>query len=135
MTDQTAADLFGATTIRPPLDPELAPVEEARGAVFPALTDETLPEIRRQISEGSPGLDSEALTAGGRVRVEERQVPGPEGAPDITVLILSPAEDRGPKGGILSLHGGGMITGGRRDHVSHLLPHVIDGSAVVVSVE
>ncbi|WP_020139689.1 hypothetical protein [Streptomyces sp. 351MFTsu5.1] len=46
MTDQTTADFFGATTIRPPLDPELAPVEEARGAVFPALTDETLQEIR-----------------------------------------------------------------------------------------
>jgi len=97
-TDQTAADSFGATTIRPPLDPELAPVEEARSAVFPALSDETLPEIRRQIAEGSPGLDSEALTAGGRVRVEERQAPGPEGAPDITLLILSLVEDRGPKG-------------------------------------
>ncbi|GAA1556053.1 hypothetical protein GCM10009804_11130 [Kribbella hippodromi] len=35
------------------------------------------------------------------------------------MLILSPAEDRGPKGGILSLHGGGMIMGGRGDHVSH----------------
>ncbi|MFE2217020.1 alpha/beta hydrolase [Streptomyces canus] len=53
----------------------------------------------------------------------------------MTLLILSPVEDRGPKGGILSLNGGGMIMGGRRDHVSHLLPHVIDGSAVVVSVE
>ncbi|WP_194238602.1 hypothetical protein [Streptomyces spongiae] len=94
MTDQAAADLFGATTVRPSLDPELAPVEEARGAVFPALSDETLREIRRQIAQGSPGLDSEALTAGGRVRVEERQVPGSEGEPDITVLILSPVEDR-----------------------------------------
>ncbi|MET7685052.1 hypothetical protein [Streptomyces sp. NPDC005423] len=122
MADQTAADFFGATTIRPPLDPELAPVEEARGAVFPALSDETLPEIRGQIAAGSPALDSEALTAGGNVRVETRQVPGPEGAPDITLLILSPVEDRGHKGGILSLHGGGMIMGGGRDHVSHLLP-------------
>ncbi|MFJ9180603.1 hypothetical protein [Streptomyces sp. NPDC102360] len=48
MADQTAAGIFGATTIRPPLDPELAPVEEARGAVFPALTDEAL----REISDG-----------------------------------------------------------------------------------
>ena len=57
MADQTAADIFGATTIRPPLDPELAPVEEARGAVFPALSDAILAEIRRQIAAGSPGLD------------------------------------------------------------------------------
>ncbi len=99
MTDQTAANFFGALTTRPPLDPELAPVEAVRGTVFPALSDETLPEIRRQIAAGSPGLDSEALTAGGRVRMEELQVPGPEGAPDITLLILGPVEDRGPKGG------------------------------------
>lgn len=112
MTDRTAADLFGALTIRSPLDPELAPVEEVRGAIFPALSDEALPELRWQIAAGSPALDSEALTAGGRVRVEERRVPGPEGAPDITVLILSPVEDRGLRGGILSLHGGGMIMGG-----------------------
>ncbi|WP_328413169.1 alpha/beta hydrolase [Streptomyces violaceus] len=80
-------------------------------------------------------MEPEDLTAGGRVRVEERQVPGPDGAPDITVLILSPVEDRGPKGGIVHIHGGGMVMGGRRDHVTRLLPHVIDGSAVVVSVE
>lgn len=59
MADQTAADDFGAVRTRPPLDPELAPAEVARGAVFPALSDETLPEIRRQIAQGSPGLDSE----------------------------------------------------------------------------
>lgn len=135
MTDQAAADLLGALTTRPPLDPELAPAEAVRGAAFPAMTDEILREIRGMIAAASPELDSEALTADGRVRVEERQVSGPEGAPDITVLILSPVEDRGPKGGILNLHGGGMIMGGRRDHVSHLLPHVIDGSAVIVSVE
>ncbi|WP_425276472.1 hypothetical protein [Streptomyces swartbergensis] len=98
MTDQTAADFLGALTTRPPLDPELAPVEEALGAAFPPVSDETLPEIRRQVTEGLPGMEPEDLTAGGRVRVEERQVPGPEGAPDITLLILSPFEDRGPKG-------------------------------------
>ncbi|MER7837428.1 alpha/beta hydrolase fold domain-containing protein [Streptomyces sp. NPDC096040] len=135
MTDQTAADFFGALTTRPPLDPELAPVEKALGAAFPPVSDETLPEIRRQVTEGLPGVEPEDLTADGRVRVEERQVPGPEGAPDITLLILSPVEDRGPKGGIVHIHGGGMIMGDRRAHVSHLLPHVIDGSAVVVSVE
>ncbi|WP_189264962.1 alpha/beta hydrolase [Streptomyces fuscichromogenes] len=52
--------------------------------------------------------------------MEERQVPGPEGGPDVTLLILSPAEDRGPKAGIFHVHGG---------------PFLLDGSAVVVSVE
>ncbi|MFC9248488.1 alpha/beta hydrolase fold domain-containing protein [Streptomyces sp. NPDC057136] len=131
MTDRTAADFLGALTTRPPLDPELAPVEEARGAAVPPLTYEILQTIR----QGIAGMEPEDLTAGGRVRVEERQVPGPDGAPDITVLILSPVEDRGPKGGIVHIHGGGMVMGGRRDHLTRLLPHVIDGNAVVVSVE
>jgi acetyl esterase/lipase len=135
VADQTAADFFGATTIRPPLDPELAPVEEAMRAVFPTVSDETLPETRRLLADGSAGMEPEDLTAGGRVRVEERQVPGPEGAPDITLLILSPVEDRGPKGAIFHIHGGGMVSGTRRTGVSFFLPYVIDGSAVVVSVE
>jgi acetyl esterase/lipase len=63
------------------------------------------------VTEGLPGVEPEGLTVGGRVRVEERQVPGPDGAPDITLLILSPVEDRGPKGGIFHIHGGGMIMG------------------------
>ncbi|MFJ8002726.1 alpha/beta hydrolase [Streptomyces sp. NPDC096310] len=135
MADQTAADFFGATTIRPPLDPELAPVEEAMRAAFPTVSDETLPETRRLLADPSAGPEPEDLTAGGRVRVEERQVPGPDGAPDITLLILSPVEDRGPKGAIFHIHAGGMVSGTRRTGVSFFLPYVIDGSAVVVSVE
>lgn len=67
--------LFGATTIRPPFDPELAPVEEAMRAAFPPLSDETLPEIRRQVTEGLPGVEPEDLTAGGRVRPSSVSTP------------------------------------------------------------
>ncbi|WP_286247043.1 alpha/beta hydrolase [Streptomyces graminofaciens] len=104
-------------------------------AALPHLSDETFATARQTVAEGVPGMEPVDLTAGGRVRVEERQVPGPEGAPDITLLILRPAEDRGPKGGILYIHGGGMVTGHRRTGVDGLLPFVIEGSAVVVSVE
>ena len=135
MADQAAADFFGTPTTRPPLDPELAPVEEAMRAAAPPLSDDNLFETRRQLAQGLPGLEPVDLTAGGRVRVEERQVPGPEGAPDITVLILSPVEDRGPKGGVFHIHGGGMVAGSRRTGVDLFLPHVVDGNAVVVSVE
>ncbi|MDT7839735.1 alpha/beta hydrolase [Streptomyces justiciae] len=62
-------------------------------------------------------------------------MPGPDGAPEPTVLIFSPVEDRGGKGGILHIHGGGMILGDRRTGVSAMLPFVAEGSAVVVSVE
>ncbi|MBE8472216.1 alpha/beta hydrolase fold domain-containing protein [Streptomyces justiciae] len=134
MTEQTAADIFGPVTARPPLDPELAPAEEVMRGFLPVLSDETLPEARRRVAEGMAGREPD-LTAGGRVRVEERQVPGPDGAPELTVLILSPVEDRGAKGGILHIHGGGMILGDRRTGVSAMLPFVAEGSAVVVSVE
>ncbi|MEU5196950.1 hypothetical protein AB0G86_23325 [Streptomyces scabiei] len=98
MADHTAADLFGTAPTRPPLDPELAPVEEALRTVVPPLSDEPLAETRRQPAGGLPGLEPEDLTMGGRVRSEERRVPWPDGAPDITLLILSPA-GTGPRAG------------------------------------
>lgn len=134
MTDQTTADILGAATTRPPFDPELAPVAEALAAM-PPWSDESLTANREMLAEGMPGQEPVDLTAGGRVRVEERQVPGPEGAPDITLLILSPVEDRGPKGGVFLIHGGGMISGNRKSMVELFLPFVVEGSAVVVSVE
>lgn len=135
MTDRTTADILGVTTTRPPFDPELAPVAEALAAAIPTWSADTLAPNRQALAEGFPGQEPVDLTAGGRVRVEERQVPGPEGAPDITLLILSPAEDRGPKGGIFHIHGGGMIAGNRKSIVELFLPFVVEGSAVVVSVE
>ncbi|WP_432198157.1 alpha/beta hydrolase [Streptomyces sp. bgisy027] len=135
MTEQTTADLFGATTIRPPFDPELAPIAEAVAAALPPLSDETLPEMRRLTAEGMPGLEPVDLTAGGKVRVEERRVPGLEGGPDVTLLILRPVEDRGPKSGIYHIHGGGMVCGDSRTGVGLFLPHVAEGGAVLVSVE
>ncbi|MER6214175.1 alpha/beta hydrolase [Streptomyces sp. NPDC001674] len=134
MADQTRADNLGAVTIRPPFDPELAPAEEAMRGKW-SLSDETLPTIRRLMVEGAPGTEPADLTAGGRVRVEERHVPGPDGAPDVTLLILSPVEDRGPRAGIYHIHGGGMVSGDRTSDVGLVLPFVAEGSAVVVSVE
>ncbi|MDX2939234.1 alpha/beta hydrolase [Streptomyces ipomoeae] len=134
MADQTTADILGAVTTRPPFDPELAPVAEAMAGMMPPLSHETLP-MMRQLSDGDFGMEPVDLTAGGAVRVEERQVPGPDGAPDITLLILSPAEDSGPRAGIYYVHGGGMVVGDRRQGVGLLLPHVVEGNAVVVSVE
>jgi acetyl esterase/lipase len=71
----------------------------------------------RQFSlEDMPGVEPVDLTAEGRVRVEERQVPGPQGAPEITVLILSPIQASGAKAGIYHTHGGGMVSGNRPIH-------------------
>src|SRR5438093_12421289 len=135
MTDQATVGTLGAVATRPPFDPELVPVEEAVRAFLPTFSDETLATARELEAKSLPGVEPVDLTAGGRVRVEERQVLGPAGAPDISLLILSPVEDRGPKAGIYYVHGGGMVVGSRRSGVGALLQFVAEGNAVVVSVE
>ena len=134
MSETTDAQ-FTDTPARPPFDPELTPVLEAIREAFPSLSEETLPLERQAMAEGFPGMEPVDLTSGGAVRVEERQVPGPDGAPDITLLILTPEEDGGPRPAIYHTHGGGMVMGDRRLGVDTFLPYVADGSAVVVSVE
>lgn len=135
MSDETSVEVFGAVTTRPPFDPELVPAEEMLRTAMAEPTTETLPAVRAAMLEGFPGMEAPDLTAGGRVQVEERRVPGPEGAPEITLLILSPVGDHSPVGGIFHIHGGGMILGNCRTGVEWLVPHVAAGDAVVVSVE
>jgi acetyl esterase/lipase len=42
---------------------------------------------------------------------EERHIPGPEGAPDVRVLIHRPSKAKGPLPAIIHIHGGGYIMG------------------------
>lgn len=135
MTETTDHQVFTDTPARPPFDPELVPVLEAARQALPPLSAETLPLMRQQSAEGFLGMEPVDLTVGGAVRVEERQVPGPEGAPDITLLILSPAADGPSRPAIYHTHGGGMVIGHRRLGVEMFLAEVAAGNAVVVSVE
>jgi acetyl esterase/lipase len=68
------------------------------------------------------------------VTSEDRQVPGPDGAPDVTVRIYRPVRASGPLPGIYFIHGGGMILGdieGEEPAASGICERV---GAVVVSV-
>jgi len=135
MTEQTADQIFPDTPVRPPFDPELVPVLEAVRQALPTFTAENLAAVRQQTAEGFPGMDPVDLTVGGAVQVEERQVPGPEGAPDITLLILRPTAEGAPRPAVYHTHGGGMVVGDRSFGVETFLPQVAEGNAVVVSVE
>ena len=128
MTETTTSEIFPDTPIRPPFDSELVPLLEAVRQAIPPLSAELLPLVRQQSADGFPGMESVDLTVGGAVRVEERQAPGPEGAPDITLLILSPTVDRPPRPVIYHIHGGGMVIGNRLLGVDTFLPHVADGT-------
>ncbi|WP_238005793.1 alpha/beta hydrolase [Dactylosporangium sp. AC04546] len=135
MPDQHATTVATDTPIRPAFDAELAPaLEVAREALLP-FSAENLPLLRQAMIDGIPGMEQSDLTAGGLVTVEEREVPGPAGEPDITVLILRPANPAGSVAGIYHTHGGGMVVGDRRSGADMFVPLVAEGKAVVVSVE
>ncbi|KAB8141451.1 alpha/beta hydrolase [Chloroflexia bacterium SDU3-3] len=88
------------------LDPELAPILD----ILPVaqLTAESLPAIRAASAAmlGSiPVPDFPGLSVG------ERLVPGPEGAPDVRVLVYRPEQHAAPTAGLLWVHGGGYVSG------------------------
>ncbi|MEH0416675.1 alpha/beta hydrolase [Streptomyces sp. B21-083] len=124
------------TLTPPPFDPELAAVlEMIKDTLPPQLTMDEIETVRN-----GPGIEMLAdldLTLGGAFEVEDRIVPGPENAPDISLLIcrpVAPATD-GPLPVIYHVHGGGMVLGNNRVGVDGPLRWGKELGAVVVSVE
>ena len=68
------------------------------------------------------------------VTFEDRAVPGPDGAPDISVRIFRPAAT-GTRPGIYFIHGGGMILGNVEGESAAATAICDQVGAVVVSVE
>lgn len=66
---------------------------------------------------------------------EDRTVPGPEGAPDISVRVYRPANATGTLPGIYFIHGGGMILGSVESENAAAEAICEQVGAVVVSVE
>jgi acetyl esterase/lipase len=124
-----------ASRTHPPFDAELS---AALAAMPPELQHSLLPEDipawRDELMEMLPVTD-EVLRRDGAVELEERQVPGPEGAPDLSVLILRPAQGSGPWPGIYHTHGGGMVLGNNRVGADEVALWVDEIGAVGVSVE
>jgi len=125
------------TTIpaRPPFDPELAAALAVINENVPsAFTAEMLPALR----EGMAALRAtdEELSLGGAFVVEERMVPGPEGAPEISLVIARPAAVKTPVGVLYNIHGGGMVLGHNRgQELFDLLGWARELELAVVSVD
>jgi acetyl esterase/lipase len=124
------------TQVPPPFDPELAAaLELIKDVVSPGITPDEIDAVRQ-----GPGIEMLAeldLTMDGFFETEDRAVPGPEGAPEISLLICrpaAPAED-GPRPVIYHIHGGGLILGNNRVGVDAALAWAKELDAVVVSVE
>ncbi|GAB3007969.1 alpha/beta hydrolase [Amycolatopsis acidiphila] len=97
----------------PPFDPELAAaLAELRQRMPASFTADMIPVLRAGSREQR--LELADLRMDGRFEVEERAVPGPAGAPDVTLLICRPVAAAAPGGVLYFIHGGGMIMGDHR---------------------
>jgi acetyl esterase/lipase len=118
----------------PPFDPELAAaLELLAGELPPGFPPEAIPEVRAGMVIPPPSDDE--LRRGGAFEIEERSVPGPAGAPDVSLLICRPTGATGPLPAVYHTHGGGMILGSNRFGVEEMLDLAEELGLVVVSVE
>ena len=118
----------------PPFDPEcgavLAPLAEL---ISPSMTIDMIPARRAMAGATRPSDDD--LRCGGVFTVEERSVPGPGGAPDISLLICRPTSATAPVPAVYNVHGGGMVMGDNRSGVLEALDWAQELELAVVSVE
>ncbi|MFC9909792.1 alpha/beta hydrolase [Streptomyces sp. NPDC127197] len=124
------------TRVPPPFDPELAAALELVKEMMPSQF--TLDAIQAQREGPSVQMLAEVdLTSGGAFEAEDRLVPGPEGAPEVSLLVCRPITPAtsGPLPVIYHIHGGGMVLGDNRMGVDVPLAWAEDLDAVLVSVE
>ena len=133
MTSGPASGAAAGGAPHPPFDPELVPaLEQAYRQVPVTLTPSNLAECRRAELEDTASL--EVLARGG-AELQERLVPGPDGAPDVSLLIIRPPGGRGLPPGLFHTHGGGMVMGNNRTGLETMIGWVTDPGLVIVSVE
>ncbi|AGS73216.1 alpha/beta hydrolase [Streptomyces collinus] len=120
----------------PPFDPELAAaLDLVKDVLTPGLALDEIPTARQGAGMELLGLID--VTMGGAFDAEDRTVPGPPGAPDVSLLVCRPvdADPAVPLPVIYHVHGGGMILGNNRAGVDGPLAWARELGAVVVSVE
>src|SRR5919204_193325 len=117
------------------LDPELAaPLAAWYEATQGGINLHDIPAARRMMEDLAAAQMAQARLIEG-VSTEERQAPGPEGAPEVFVRIYQPTERPDTLPALLWIHGGGYVLGSveRDDLLAKHLARV--GQCVVASVE
>jgi acetyl esterase/lipase len=134
-TSTPATELTDRVGPPPPFDPQLAAALAPLAEILsPALTPDMIPLLRRP-NPAMPAPTDDDLRRGGAFTVEERTVPGPDGAPDISLLICRPTAADRPTAAIYHTHGGGMVMGDNRSGILEVLGWAEELGLAVVSVE
>ncbi|MBL7499751.1 alpha/beta hydrolase [Frankia sp. CNm7] len=133
----------GAVGPPPPFDVELAAGLEAFG--FSVDAPFSAEDLLTQTRSGAAlfTVPDEVLTGNGAFAVEDRLVPGPPGAPEVSLLISRPAKDAAAPAAadrllpaVYFMHGGGMIIGNNRLGISEIQEWSRElGGLVGISVE
>lgn len=113
-------------TTLPLVDPELRALLDAWPTV--PVTAEMLGAMRERILPAPPVPDTDTLA-------ERVTVPGPAGAPEITLSIYRPAKPAGPRGCLYHIHGGGYVVGKAGDLECFHRPLAEALDCVIVSVD
>jgi acetyl esterase/lipase len=111
------------------VDPELLPIAENIWQF--EFTDEILADLRKY-KWPAPPLSEEVLASS---TIESRFVPGPEGGPDVQVLIYKPTVATSPLGCIFHIHGGGYVVGNVHITDASLRHFVHELGCVIVTVD
>ena len=125
----------GVGAPRPPFDPEIAAALAVLGEMVPSsLTPDLIP-LLRQPNPALPPPTDEELGQNGALTVDTRRVPGPDGAPDVEIIVCRPAGATAPTPVVLHTHGGGMIIGDARTGLLEIIGWAAELHLAVVSVE
>jgi acetyl esterase/lipase len=129
-------DRSAGPELHPPIDAELA--ETVWSAMVEVgvgfnLTLDQIPGLRKMQEQMMPSDDF--LRRGGAIDLEERSIPGPQGAPDLTAVILRPAGRTDSMPCIYyTANGGKIVRHPRLALTDHELDWVEDLPCVLVSV-
>ena len=112
-------------------DPELAPLLDLLPDVSLDISDPA--QSRAGFSEMIALLNADLDPAG--VNIENRAVPGPQGAPDVNLRIYSPENLQQTVPGLLHIHGGGFVIGDLDSEYGICLALCRELGIVVVSID
>jgi len=111
-------------------DPELAPIVE----LIPRSDFSNIEASRANLALLIAPLNADVDTTG--VTIDDRQIPGPAGAPAVPVRIYAPAgAGAGTRPALLDIHGGGFCSGSIEMEHAIAVRIARDLGAVVVAVE